>query len=155
MPTRDFYTLPEAAQILEVSQRRLLDRLESGEIEGEQDPQSARWKIPKHAVDERVSADPSPEETAEEAPGESAEMIQGLVDELGDVHRQVGHLRNRLDRARRTEKEERELLLAELEQERERYRRERVRADRLHEEANKLREELETNKGSWRRLFGG
>ena len=155
MPTRDFYTLQEAAQILEVSQRRLLDRLESGEIEGEQDPQSARWKIPKHAVDERVSADPSPEETAEEAPGESAEMIQGLVDELGELHRQVGHLRNRLDRARRTEKEERELLLAELEQERERYRQECERADRLHEEANKLREELETNKGAWRRLFGG
>jgi dsDNA-specific endonuclease/ATPase MutS2 len=62
-----------------------------------------------------------------------------------------------LNLARRTEKEERELLLAELEQERERYRKEHERADKLQEEANRLREKLESekNKGSWRRLVGG
>ena len=155
MPTRDFYTLPEAAQILEVSQRSLLKSLEMGEIEGEQDPQSGRWKIPKQAADERVSADSSPEDTAEESQGLSAEMLRELVDEMGDLHRLVGHLRSRLDRARRTESEEREQLLAELEQEREGHRRERERADRLREEASRLREELERAKGSWRRLFGG
>jgi hypothetical protein len=84
-------------------------------------------------------------------------MIEELVDELGDLHREVGRLRNRLNLARRTEKEERELLLAELDQERERHREERERADRLQDEANGLREELENeqNKGSWRRLVGG
>src|SRR5215211_8980277 len=133
MPTRDFYTLPEAAQILEVSQRSLLKSLEMGEIEGERDPQSGRWKIPKQAADERASQDRQPED-AEEPPGQSAEMLKGLVDELGHVHRQIGHLKNRLDRARRTEKEEREQLLVELEQERERYRRERERVDGLQEE---------------------
>ena len=155
MPTRDFYTLPEAAQILEVPQRRLLEGLETGEIEGERDPQSGRWKIPKHAADERVSADPSPERTTEESQGQAAEMLRELVGELGDLHRQVGHLRSRLDRARRTEREEREQLLAELEQEREGHRQEREGADRLHEEASRLREELERAKGSWRRFFGG
>ena len=89
MPTRDFYTLPEAAQILEVTQRSLLKSLETGEIEGEQDPQSGRWKIPKQAVDERVSADSSPEDTAEESQGQSAEMIRELVGEFGDLHRHV------------------------------------------------------------------
>jgi chromosome segregation ATPase len=155
MPTRDFYTLPEAAQILEVPQRRLLEGLETGEIEGERDPQSGRWKIPKHAADERVSADPSPEGATEESQGQAAEMLRELVGELGDLHRQVGHLRSRLDRARRTEREEREQLLAELEREREGHRHERERADRLHEEASRLREELERAKGSWRRFFGG
>jgi hypothetical protein len=155
MPTRDFYTLSEAAQILEVSQRRLLERLETGEIEGERDPQSGRWKIPKHAADERVSADPSPEGATEESQGQSAEMLRELVGEFGDLHRHVGHLRSRLDRARRTEREEREQLLAELMQERERHRQERERANRLHEDASRLREELERAKGSWRRLFGG
>ena len=155
MPTRDFYTLPEAAQILEVPQRRLLEGLETGEIEGERDPQSGRWKIPKHAADERVFADPSPEGATEESQGQAAEMLRELVGELGDLHRQVGHLRSRLDRARRTEREEREQLLAELEQEREGHRQERERADRLHEEASRLREELERAKGSWRRFFGG
>ena len=155
MPGRDFYTLSETAQILELSQRRLLEWLETGEIEGERDPQSGRWKIPKQAVDERVSADPSLEDATEESQGESAEIIRELVDELGNLHRQIGHLKSRLDRARRTEREERELLLTELEQEREGHRQERERADRLHEEASRLREELERDKGSWRRLFGG
>jgi hypothetical protein len=155
MPTRDFYTLPEAAQILEVTQRSLLKSLETGEIEGEQDPQSGRWKIPKQAADERVSTDSSPEDTAEESQGLSAEMLQELVDEMGDLHRLVGHLKSRLERARRTEREEREQLLAELEQEREGYRRERERADRLHAEARRLRQDLQRAKGSWRRLFGG
>ena len=155
MPTRDFYTLPEAAQILDAPQRSLLKRLETGEIEGEQDPQSGRRKIPKQAVDERVSAESSPEDTAEEPQGQSAEMLRELVSEMGDLHRLVGHLRSRLDRARRTEREEWENLLAELEQEREGHRRERERADRLHKEARRLRKELERAKGPWRRLFGG
>ena len=149
MPTRDFYTLPEAAQILEAPQRSLLKSLETGEIEGERDPQSARWKIPKQAVDL------SPEDTAEEFQGQCAEMLRDLVGEMGDLHRHVGHLRSPLDRARRTEREERENLLAELEQEREGHRRERERASRLREEASRLREELERAKGSWRRLFSG
>jgi hypothetical protein len=154
MPTRDFYTLPEAAQILEVPQRSLLQSLENGEIEGERDPQSGRWKIPKQAADERVSPKSSPQDSAEVSQGLSAEMLRELVDEMGDLHRLVGHLRSRLDRARRTEREEREQLLAELELEREGHRRERERADRLHKEARRLRAELERTKGSWRRLFG-
>ena len=149
MPTRDFYTLPEAAQILEAPQRSLLKSLETGEIEGERDPQSGRWKIPKQAVDL------SPEDTAEEFQGQCAEMLRDLVGEMGDLHRHVGHLRSRLDRARRTEREEREQLLAELMQEREGHRQERERANRLHKDASRLREELERAKGSWRRLFGG
>jgi hypothetical protein len=155
MPTRDFYTLPEAAQILDAPQRSILKSLETGEIEGEQDPQSGRWKIPKQAVDERVSAESLPEDTAEESQALSAEMLRELVDEMGDLHRQVGHLKSRLDRARRTEIEAREQLLAELEQEREGHRRERERADRLHAEARRLRQDLQRAKGSWRRLFGG
>ena len=155
MPTRDFYTLPEAAQILEVPQRSLLKSLENGEIEGERDPQSGRWKIPKQAADERVSAESSPEDTAEASQGLSAEMLRELVEEMGDLHRLVGHLKSRLDRARRTEREEREQLLAELEQEREGHRRERERADRLHAEARRLRQDLQRAKGSWRRLFSG
>jgi uncharacterized protein involved in exopolysaccharide biosynthesis len=154
MPTRDFYTLPEAAQVLEVPQRSLLKSLETGEIEGERDPQSGRWKIPKQAADERVSAESSPEDNAEDFQGLCAEMLRELVDEMGDLHRLVGHLKSRLDRARRTEREAREQLLAELEQEREGHRRERERADRLHAEARRLRQDLQRAKGSWLRLFG-
>ena len=154
MPIKDFYTLAEAARVLEIPQRRLLEMLETGEVEGEQDPQSSRWKIPKHAADELLPTGPSPEGPTEVFPERSTEMIQQLIDELGNLHREVARLRNRLNRAWRTEKEERELLLAELEQEREKQR---ERADKLQEEADRLREELESerNKGSWRRLLGG
>jgi len=157
MAGRNYYTLAETARVLEMPQRRLLEMLETGEIEGEQDPHSSRWQISKHAVDELISAGPSPEGPTEEFPERSTEMIQELVDELGNLHREMGHLRNRLNIARRTEKEERELLLAELEQEREKYYQERERADKLQVEANRLREELESerNKGSLRRLFSG
>jgi excisionase family DNA binding protein len=157
MPTRDFYTLAEAARVLEIPQRRLLEILETGEIEAEQDPLSSRWRIPKHAVDRLVLTGPSPEGPTEESPERSTEMIQQLVDELGNLHKEVGRLRNRLNLARRAEREERELLLSELAQEREGRRQERERADKLQEEANRLREELESerNKGSWRRLLGG
>jgi excisionase family DNA binding protein len=156
MPTRDFYTLAEAARVLEIPQRRLLEMLETGEIEGEQDPQSSRWRISKHAVDRLLSAAPLPEGSPEEFPERSTEMIEELVDELGNLHREVGSLRNRLSLARRAEKDERELLLAELAQEREKRRQERERADKLQAEASRLREELESerNKASWRRLFG-
>ena len=157
MPRRDFYTLPEAAQLLEIAQRRLLERLESGEIEGERDPQSGRWKVSRQAVDELVSAEASVEDPAEESPGSSAEMLRSLVEEMGELHRQVGHLKSRLDRARRTEIEERERLQAELDQAREGHRKERERAEKLQQEAGTLREELESerSKGSLRRLFGG
>jgi excisionase family DNA binding protein len=157
MPIRDFYTLPEAAQLLETAQRRLLEKLESGEIEGERDPQSGRWRVSRQAVDELVSAEISAEAPAEESPELSAEMLRSLVDEVGELHRQVGHLRSRLDRARRAESEERERLHAELEQAREGHHRERERADKLHQEASSLREDLESerSKGALRRLLGG
>src|SRR5829696_1944733 len=157
MAGRNYYTLAETARVLEVPQRRLLEMLETGELEGEQDPQSSRWKISKHVVDAQISAGSSPEGPTEVFPERSTEMIQELVDEFGNLQREVGRLRNRLNVAQRVEKEERQLLLAELEQERERHRQERERADKLQEEANRLREELESerNKGSWRRLFTG
>jgi hypothetical protein len=158
MPRRDFYTLPEAAQLLEMAQRRLLERLESGEIEGERDPQSGRWKVSKQAVEELVSEEEtSAEGPGEESPDRSSALLRGLVDELGELHRQVGYLRSRLDRARRAEKEERERVQAEVEQEREGHRRERERADKLQQEVGTLRDELESErgKGSIRRLFGG
>ena len=106
MARRQFYTLSEAARVLELPQRRLLEKVETGEIEGEQDPHSSRWMISRHAVDELVfaglsSGGPSPEVPTEEFPRQTTEVSRELVDELCNLYRQVGHLRNRLDRARR------------------------------------------------------
>lgn len=171
--SRDFYTLAEAAQILEVTQRRLLEMLETGELEGERDTRSSRWKIPKHAVQEwvpePVAEDPSSENPALQSSDRPAKTVQQLVEELGTLQRELGRTRNRLELARQAEhtewQREREHLLAELEQERERRRQEREEAEstlqaeqeRWRKERDQLQVELETErtKGSWRRLLGG
>ena len=61
MASRHFCTHSEAARVLELPQRRLLERDEAGEIEGEQDPHGSWWMISKRAVDELASAGPTPE----------------------------------------------------------------------------------------------
>jgi excisionase family DNA binding protein len=173
MMSRDFYTLAEAARILEVTQRRLLEMLETGEVEGERDSRSSRWKIPRHTVEELVpepvSDDPSSGNSALQPSNQSTKTVQQLVEELGNLQRELGRMRNRLELARKTEhsewQEEKEHLLAELEHERESRRQEREEAEntlqaeqeRWRKEREKLQQELETerNKGSWRRLLGG
>src|SRR5919107_1210704 len=42
---RGFYTIAEAAKVLGVGQRRILEMVETKELEGERDPTSSRWKI--------------------------------------------------------------------------------------------------------------
>ena len=56
---KGFYTVSEAAKVLGVGQRRILEMLETNELEGERDPISSRWKIAKHAADEFASEEPS------------------------------------------------------------------------------------------------
>jgi excisionase family DNA binding protein len=47
---KGYYTVSEAAKVLGVGQRRVLEMLETKEIEGERDPASSRWKISKRAI---------------------------------------------------------------------------------------------------------
>lgn len=184
---KDLYTLPEAAQALGVTQRQLLEMLAAKEIEGEQDPNSGRWKIPRHAVYEVVpellpTNQPfvgSQEETTELP----TETVQQLIGELDNLQKELGALKRRLEFLQRAQttawQKEKELLLGELEQEREERRREREqaestlqaerdrllddqrreheRANELREEVDRLREDLETerSKGSWRRRLLG
>ena len=169
---KEYYTLAQAAQILGITQRRLLEMLAAREIDGEQDPQSSRWKISKDAVHEFVpeplpAGQPlaGPEDTAELPP----ETVQELIGELDNLQREVGRLKTRLELAQRAQnsawQEDREVLLGELEQEREErrqerewaertlraeqgrlleeQRREQERTDALQEEADRLREEVD------------
>jgi excisionase family DNA binding protein len=53
------YTVAEAAKVLGVGQRRILEMLQTKEIAGEQDPISSRWKISKHAVHELAQGKPT------------------------------------------------------------------------------------------------
>jgi excisionase family DNA binding protein len=105
--SRDFYTLAEAARILEVTQRRVLEMLETGELAGERDLRSSRWMIPKHTVQELVpeplSDDPLSENPALRSSDHSTKTVQQLVEELGNLQRELGRVRNRLELARQAE----------------------------------------------------
>jgi excisionase family DNA binding protein len=48
--SKGYYTVSEAAKVLGVGQRRILEMVETRELEGERDPTSSRWKISIHAV---------------------------------------------------------------------------------------------------------
>lgn len=56
---KGFYTVSEAAEVLGIGQRRVLEMLETKEIEGERDPTTSRWKISKHAVHELALEKPT------------------------------------------------------------------------------------------------
>lgn len=63
-PDEEFYTISEAARILHVPQRRILDWLAAGEIDGDRHPVSGRWRVPKGSLEESVPAKESEEELA-------------------------------------------------------------------------------------------
>jgi excisionase family DNA binding protein len=70
--SKGFYTVSEAAKVLGVGQRRILEMVETKELEGERDSTSSRWKISKHAVHEL-------------APEESLDTKQPLLTEKAPV----------------------------------------------------------------------
>lgn len=49
LPEEDAYTAPQAARVLGLSDRRIRQMLEAGEMEGERDA-SGKWWIPQRAV---------------------------------------------------------------------------------------------------------
>jgi excisionase family DNA binding protein len=136
----DYYTTGEAARILKVTEARVRQMLGAGELEGTRDPVSDRWRIPQHAVHARLE-----QRRPSEAPRTSADARE-WIERVAVLERELGRLEGRLQLTDVAES----TLRDQLERERER-------ADRLEDRAEKLRGELETerSKGFWARLFGG
>jgi excisionase family DNA binding protein len=132
----DYYSVPEAARILKITQPRIRQLLLSGELEGHKTPDSDRWKIPQHAVHARLE-DRRPREAStspEDAPGASV-----WIEQVRELERALGRLEGQRELTEQTASTLRESL-----------ERERERADRLERELSE-----ERTKGFWRRLFGG
>jgi excisionase family DNA binding protein len=136
----DYYTTGEAARILKVTEARVRQMLGAGELEGTRDPVSDRWRIPQHAVHARLE-----QRRPSEAPRTSADARE-WIERVAVLERELGRLEGRLQLTDVAES----TLRDQLERERER-------ADRLEDRAEKLRGELEAerSKGFWARLFGG
>ncbi len=154
----DFYTPSEAARILSrsgktVSERRVRQMLQAGEIAGER-LENGRWRIPQGAVHElleerrkdrnresgnRDNLAQSPQ-TAPDTSLSGPESVRELLSRVESLSRELGRSEARLELTELTEssvREERDRLRLELEREREERR-------RLSDQLLKLRESAET-----------
>jgi excisionase family DNA binding protein len=149
MEERETYSASEAAKVLKLSTRRVRQLAETEEIEGTRDAEG-NWRLDKASVhtfrDDRRSSKPreGPRRRSNRSDSSTAwDRVTELERALGRLE---GEMRARAELTATTESTLRESL-----------ERERGRADRLEERAEKLRDELEAerSKGFWARLFGG
>ncbi len=147
----DYYTPPQAAQMLRLSRQRITQMLQSGQLEGKQDPKSRRWRIPQRVVHARLEERPprkshsKEEDSLQNEPGVPQQLIRKLDLEVRDLSYRLGRSEVRLEvteKGERTLRAERDRLVEELE-------RERQRAARLEAELQELRSPW------WHKLLGG
>jgi vacuolar-type H+-ATPase subunit I/STV1 len=145
-PRRDgdeTYSPVEAGRVLGVSDERVRQLIEAGEIEGEK--RAGRWHVLKVSVHDALKERGSPRrrrspESVEEAAREAAELRARVE----DLAYRLGRSEARTELTQQAESTVRESL-----------ERERERADRLERELSEARErERENSRGFWRRLFG-
>jgi excisionase family DNA binding protein len=134
------YTPAEAAKILRLTKRRVIQLITEGDLEGYKD-EEGRWRIPQRAVHDRLGD--RPPRSPGGAGGAGGDVAGG--ERVRELEAEVADLNYRLGRA------EAQAELTELAEStvHEQLERERERADRLEEELR-----LERSKGFWRRLFG-
>jgi hypothetical protein len=170
----DTYTTAEAGRILRRSNRRILQMLETGALEGEKD-ESGRWRIPQRVIHELLPSRSPWKATANgtvTARQEFLEVSESAVEiqlRMEALQRELGRLEGRLELTAVAESTMRE----SLERERERADAERERAEALDLEVERLREQLaeasapqrssenvsdtvptEERRSWWRRFFG-
>lgn len=125
------YSTGEAARILRVTEGRVRQMLQAGELEGTKDPVSDRWRVAQHAVHARL-------ETRPREPRESSISAAEWLDRVEVLQRELGRLEGRLQLTESAESTMREAL-----------ERERERADKLAAEVEELRA-----RGFWARMLG-
>ena len=146
MDRDEYYTVAEAAKILNLTDRRVRQLMESGDLEATR--AEGRWKVFRKSVHAFRDARRTPGGSQEglEWPPEAREALRRAEDLQRQLGRLEGEIKARLELTEVTQSTLREQL-----------KRERERADEERERAEKLREELEAerSKGFWQRLWGG
>lgn len=136
MEEEDTYTAPQAARVLGISDRRVRQMLEAGELEGARDA-SGKWWISQRVVHEVLEERGSPRgqrspptEASTGAGGASTgtnrapddrESVRELMSRVEDLSYRLGRSEARAElteRAESTLREERDRLVRELEEER-------------------------------------
>jgi excisionase family DNA binding protein len=137
--TGEFYTTAEASRLLRISAQRVRKLISDGKLEAER--VDDQWQIEAWSVHERMGERP-PRRALRAL--EASERPSELVDDVRALERALGRLEGRLElseKAESTIREERDRLLADLEEER--------------FERRRLQQELDAATRSWwRKLFG-
>jgi Helix-turn-helix domain len=131
----DYYSAADAARILKISKRRVLQLLQEGELEGQQD-ESGRWRVAMHSV-HAAKETRNQQEMPREAATSSSDALE-WIERVNILERELGRLEGHLELSERTESTLQESL-----------QRERERADKAEAEL-----QAERSKGFWARLFG-
>jgi excisionase family DNA binding protein len=106
-----YYSTAEVGRRLGVSRQRIDQLLKSGELEGEQDPNTGRWRIPSEALSDYLSAhEPrTPRRRLDDHP--AFVELKGEVEVLGD---RLSSLEVRIEVVERLLEEVRAMLLASI-----------------------------------------
>jgi excisionase family DNA binding protein len=139
----DTYSVPEASKVLRLSERRVQQMLQTGEMPGTK-LDSGYWRIPMHAVHARKDETKSKRTTRRYTGLEDSRRAAGLENELRALEREIGRLQG-----------QRELEAVAQSTLREALDRERDRTTAAEERAARLEDELrEARRSWWRRIFG-
>jgi excisionase family DNA binding protein len=149
--SKGFYTVSEAAKVLGVTQRRILEMVETKELEGERDPTSSRWKISMDAVHELA-----PEESlstkqpllTENAPVTEEDTVELQVSE----ERQSTEEKSGTEEPLLTNQPPREASTERFSEQSEEHLWERI--DELERLNNRLQVEHQTEKAAWQEERG-
>jgi excisionase family DNA binding protein len=146
----DFYTVAEAAKILNLTDRRIRQLMESGDLEATRS--EGRWKVFRKSVHAFRDARHGPSTTREalEWPPEAREALRRAEELQRQLGRLEGEMKARLELTEVAESTLRE----QLERERQRADQEHREREQAQEEARTLRKELEeARRPWWRRWF--
>ena len=148
---QQYYTVSEAAKVLDISERRVRQIAQDGKVEGVRSEDG--WKLLRYSVhdfrDRREAQNPV--RGGREASSEAREWIERVA----VLERELGRLEGRLElteRAESTMREERERLLEDLARERERAAQEQEKAEESQRDAEQFVREREEAQEEARRL---
>ena len=148
---QEYYTVFEAAKVLDISERRVRQIAQDGKIEGVRTEEG--WNLFRYSV--HNFRDRREAQTLARGGREPSSEAREWIERVTALERELGRLEGRLElteRAESTMREERERLLGDFARERERAAQEEERAEELQREAEQFIREREEAQEETRRL---
>jgi vacuolar-type H+-ATPase subunit I/STV1 len=151
---QEYYTVSEAAKVLDISERRVRQIAQDGQVEGVRSVDG--WKLFRYSVhDFRDRREAQTPVRAVRGGREPSSEAREWIERVTALERELGRLEGRLElteRAESTMRDERERLLEDLARERERAAQEQEKAEDVQRDAEQFIREREEAQEETRRL---